>query len=1007
MTEIDYVKGDSDISSKLSLRTLAAHVDKSCRPPTTLKALSSSLAAEVSQVRNTPLARCASSEQLLAVLTKRALLDVFQRHKALRVVDWIEAPQKGQKPDADPPILVLVTLKGHRDFDVSALMVAFNHVNLVQSAHRSDSFDKSPVERHCWPVHDSCFNIAMVVHAAGDAGNCSKLTCGLVQRPPQDEDDQYGWQRSIAGHFGVDVADYFAWVNHYTQCLWFLGCFGILFRLIQVYVSAKTYDKVRPFFSLIVILFNAIEVEFSTNISDKLREVEVEERSCRVSWSVDNEDDASPTRIILQEEVAQTSAPQTHESEDRMEVRFNLGFEGTNAEGLDSDDAHSIEKPFATPPVENMMAHWSIYDETDLVPGERQPEDLTSLPVLKARTAEQLAFDDTFSTIAVNGAQGSQIMPRNDSGSSQLDCFTLTEMTHAVGHALADLAYQAPMRVGEVGDGVAERAKELREMGHEVAEQARALYRGDVPTWKRWANTLVLMPLLFIYFVAVQAVFVGLFWFEMWVIFTWGECARINKENGDENCLSPVPFRGFVAGFLMEISPSVTEGILLELLLAISKCMAALVCDRQNWKTQSEYDFALFIQCVIFEMCGKVGFVMVLAFWFVPDWGIINSDTCEGMYDEWLFGKHALSCIKLETSYKLRLYLLQRAMKGPMLVSMLIGMLLKVCLPRLICHMHRGSLSVDLGNFTFRRMQGTPRQIIIWLGMLPARLCCGCWRGFWRIVGLIFLFDCGIVGGPLFVWRSVRPPKTKKREIASRERSGGEFEEPSQDEETPERSEPRSQGVESSGQSGSLEGEASSPSQPPASQPSEQAFAPSNSGLTHTTNSVLGTGFVSLDEAFLQGMRREYCVLDEYLEVLLHFTFFTFFGMVWPLGCFFALMNYLLKFRFDVLKLGYVRRRAFAKPDQSLRRLVRVSTRLVAFTGIIVQTGLLLFPYELLEVWMSSRYKGLKVSQYWKSCLVAGLVTALVLLVFYLLSRTLLSVYCGSSIYRWARRCTS
>jgi len=120
----------------------------------------------------------------------------------------------------------------------------------------------------------------------------------------------------------------------------------------------------------------------------------------------------------------------------------------------------------------------------------------------------------------------------------------------------------------------------------------------------------------------------------------------------------------------------------------------------------------------------------------------------------------------------------------------------------------------------------------------------------------------------------------------------------------------------------------------------------------------------TIQDAFYQGMRKEFCVLDEYLEQLLHFTFFTFFGMVWPLGCTFALMNYLLEFRFDILKLGYVRRRSLPKPDQSLRRLIRVCTRIIAYVSIVIQVALMLLSFQQLQVWLPYRFGQRNLQQY-------------------------------------------
>lgn len=57
----------------------------------------------------------------------------------------------------------------------------------------------------------------------------------------------------------------------------------------------------------------------------------------------------------------------------------------------------------------------------------------------------------------------------------------------------------------------------------------------------------------------MEAVFVMLFTWEKWVIYDFGECRRVNAENGNTDCMSAVQERG-AAGFVMEILPGVTEG---------------------------------------------------------------------------------------------------------------------------------------------------------------------------------------------------------------------------------------------------------------------------------------------------------------------------------------------------------------------------------------------------------------------------------------------------------------
>lgn len=106
-----------------------------------------------------------------------------------------------------------------------------------------------------------------------------------------------------------------------------------------------------------------------------------------------------------------------------------------------------------------------------------------------------------------------------------------------------------------------------------------------------------------------------------------------------------------------------------------------------------------------------------------------------------------------------------------------------------------------------------------------------------------------------------------------------------------------------------------------------------------------------IEGALHEGLRKEFNIADEYLEVVLHFTYFSFFGLVWPMGCLFALMNFLLEYRFDVAKLGQVRRRPMPKQDRNLRKLLKTFAIIISMIAIPFNVLMMLIPFEVLVVW--------------------------------------------------------
>lgn len=470
--------------------------------------------------------------------------------------------------------------------------------------------------------------------------------------------------------------------------------------------------------------------------------------------------------------------------------------------------------------------------------------------------------------------------------------------------------------------GLAPQADEGAEPLEAPIETApRALWIKNRPMWVRWARTCVLVPLVSLQFLVIASVFVCVFWFEMYVIFEWGQCRRINDEHRAEHgehsgfpCRSSDMYRGYWAAFVLESLPSITEGILFELLIGVSKSMAEFVCvQQQNWRTEQQYKFAFVIQVFLIEMVGKVGFMCVLAFSFTPNWGMYGD--CMTSIDSLVFGSASLSCIKVGVPYELRKAMLRRAMRGPMMVSMLVGLTIKVLVPKLVTKMVWAARE---------RPSEETRRGCCW----P---CKNCGRWLLRLLGLIFIFDCDAVGGLSFVKKRMMHISNDRTE--SRRTSWASTSSVTADDAV---QEPPTRTISA------------------ASERDVALAALAQPQLLARTD---------IESALHEGLRKEFTVADEYLEVILHFTYFSFFWLVWPMGCLFALMNFLLEYRFDVAKLGQVRRRPVPKPDRNLRKLLKTVATIISAAAIPFNVLIMLLPFEVLVIWFPSHFTELVMEE--------------------------------------------
>ena len=158
------------------------------------------------------------------------------------------------------------------------------------------------------------------------------------------------------------------------------------------------------------------------------------------------------------------------------------------------------------------------------------------------------------------------------------------------------------------------------------------------PNWKRYIIIPAMTPLFVSLFICLYSCVLGLFWFEMWLVFTWGDCSSVNDNailEGDQpTCRSSAITKG-LSGTLAEIIPGILEGIFFEILLVIFTLISEKVCSLQNWRTQEEYNQAFAKQIFAMEFFGVFCWYFILSFLFVP---VITGNKEEN--EKYPFDKH-------------------------------------------------------------------------------------------------------------------------------------------------------------------------------------------------------------------------------------------------------------------------------------------------------------------------------------------------------------------------------
>lgn len=176
-------------------------------------------------------------------------------------------------------------------------------------------------------------------------------------------------------------------------------------------------------------------------------------------------------------------------------------------------------------------------------------------------------------------------------------------------------------------------------------------------------------PILLMEWLFIWACFLAFFWLQLWTTFEWGGCREYNERTGTRDCMSP-EFLYPVWGKVLAAVPSFAQGFVFEFVSGLSKLSVAFIVKMQSWESQD-------------EVVGKLGFICVLGFLYVPDYGG-DELGCSQRLDFWFLGNWSFSCLKLNVPRSVRLQLFLASVRGPFLTAGLFGIFKKTLLPILL-----------------------------------------------------------------------------------------------------------------------------------------------------------------------------------------------------------------------------------------------------------------------------------------------------------------------------------
>lgn len=270
--------------------------------------------------------------------------------------------------------------------------------------------------------------------------------------------------------------------------------------------------------------------------------------------------------------------------------------------------------------------------------------------------------------------------------SAARQCIMVTENQSLVMKRLQDHWYQLVPPTP--------RSDETSELSSEVSfNQSRRMSSG-----RRWQSEtgqnclsflrrnfrfqLCCAPILLMEWLFIWACFLAFFWLQLWTTFEWGGCREYNERTQSRDCMSP-EFLYPVWGKVLAAVPSFAQGFVFEFVSGLSKLSMAFIVKMQNWESQDEMRCAAATYYFFLEVVGKLGFICVLGFLYVPDYGG-DELGCSRRLDFWFLGNWSFSCLKLNVPRSLRLQLFLASVRGPFLTSGFFGIFKKTLLPILL-----------------------------------------------------------------------------------------------------------------------------------------------------------------------------------------------------------------------------------------------------------------------------------------------------------------------------------
>jgi len=359
---------------------------------------------------------------------------------------------------------------------------------------------------------------------------------------------------------------------------------------------------------------------------------------------------------------------------------------------------------------------------------------------------------------------------------------------------------------------------------------------------------------------------------DVWLVYSWAGCsdaldAGLECRSISDGLRSPVHTTRPVA----QVGPDSAKGFL-SLAFVIEACCGTGVGFVQGLifqaLTASAKVFAWLVSAMhagsvdeeavryldavlLLDIGSKVLAMSLMAYWFVPDWG--GAPCSASLHGD-------LGCVKRQLAMQDRALVLQKLAKGPLVVQLVLRQAWKSAVPYLVIRAQRHSATATCCD---------------WLRAKTPSIVCAVFTRVLTVLGrlaaLILLLDCAAVGGPMYLCR--------RKHIAK----------------------------------ASAEDQMTQHSETLGEQQAERRIW--SNGSAPDDDPWWRQVSVDLGDVFKEGMRQEFRPVDEYCDLLLHFSAVAFFTVHFPLGAALGLLLLLFEQRLHVYTITMVRRRVLRPPS--------------------------------------------------------------------------------------------